>query len=76
VRAREVDAGVRLEDELLLLAVDADGEASAVALARLPGEPLPRTLKATRPELEVSTSGRESASFRTVFQSATATPRP
>jgi len=41
VRAREVDAGVRLEDELLLLAVDADGEASAVALARLPGEPLP-----------------------------------
>jgi hypothetical protein len=41
VRAREVDVGVRVEDELLLLPVDAHGEAAAVALACLPREELP-----------------------------------
>ena len=40
VRAREVDVGVRVEDELLLVAVDADGEPAAVSLPRGPGEEL------------------------------------
>src|SRR5687768_17532162 len=41
VRAREVDVGVRIEDQLLLLAVDPHGEPAAVPLARLPREELP-----------------------------------
>ena len=41
MRAREVDVRVRLEDELLLVAIHADCEPAAVALACLPGESLP-----------------------------------
>jgi len=40
VRAREVDVRVRVEEELLLVAVDAYGEPAAVALACLSGEAL------------------------------------
>jgi len=41
VRAREVRVGVGVEEQLLLVAVDSDGEPAAVALARLPREALP-----------------------------------
>jgi hypothetical protein len=40
VRAREVDVRVRVEEELLLVTVDADGEPTAVALTCLPREAL------------------------------------
>jgi hypothetical protein len=41
VRAREVHVRVRLEDELLLVAIHADCEPAAVTLACFPGEAFP-----------------------------------
>jgi hypothetical protein len=40
MRCLEVDVGIRLEDELLLVAIHHDGERAAVSLATLPGEEL------------------------------------
>ena len=64
VRAREVDVGIRVEDQLLLLAVDPDAEPSAVASRAAQANSFPRTRNAVRPSPDSSTSGNDSAISR------------